>query len=56
MTLITYLVGYGDVYARTMLGRTVSLFVCIWGTFVVSIMVVTLTGILTMSSPEEKVV
>lgn len=37
-----------------MLGRFISFCMCIWGIFLVSLMVVTLTNILTMSAPEEK--
>jgi len=47
-------VGYGDVYARTMIGRAVSFIMCIWGISVVSIMVVTITNVLAMDSLEEK--
>eukprot|EP01017_Pseudomicrothorax_dubius_P043590 TRINITY_DN7287_c0_g1_i2.p1 TRINITY_DN7287_c0_g1~~TRINITY_DN7287_c0_g1_i2.p1 ORF type:complete len:368 (+),score=43.57 TRINITY_DN7287_c0_g1_i2:116-1219(+) len=47
-------VGYGDFYARTDFGRIVSFFVCIWGVFVVSLMVVTLTNFLNMGVLETK--
>jgi len=47
-------VGYGDVYARTMIGRAVSFIMCIWGISVVSIMVVTITNVLAMDNLEEK--
>ena len=49
------LVGYGDVYARTMFGRVVSFIMCMWGISIVSVMVVTLTNVLTMDPVEEKV-
>jgi succinate-acetate transporter protein len=49
-------VGYGDFYARTEIGRFVIFIVCIWGVFVVSLMVVTMTNILTMSGGEERVI
>jgi len=48
-------VGYGDFYARTHFGRIISFLCCIWGVFVVSLMVVTLNNVLSMSSAEEKV-
>ena len=48
-------VGYGDYYPRTLLGRIVIFFVCIWGTTIVSLMVVTLTNTLEMTSLEGKV-
>jgi len=35
-------VGFGDFYAKTYLGRLVSSLACIYGTFLVSLMVVTL--------------
>eukprot|EP00331_Platyophrya_macrostoma_P035344 CAMPEP_0176459080 /NCGR_PEP_ID=MMETSP0127-20121128/33020_1 /TAXON_ID=938130 /ORGANISM="Platyophrya macrostoma, Strain WH" /LENGTH=147 /DNA_ID=CAMNT_0017849861 /DNA_START=117 /DNA_END=558 /DNA_ORIENTATION=+ len=47
-------VGYGDIYARTFLGRLVIFFVCIWGTVVISLMVVTLTALFQMDLPETK--
>ena len=47
-------VGYGDYYAKTLLGRIV-IFICsIWGAFVVSLMVVALTNILEMGPLEQK--
>jgi potassium intermediate/small conductance calcium-activated channel subfamily N protein 2 len=45
-------VGYGDFYARTDLGRLVIFIVCIFGVFVVSMMVVTLTNSLITTSLE----
>eukprot|EP01017_Pseudomicrothorax_dubius_P019658 TRINITY_DN2158_c0_g1_i3.p1 TRINITY_DN2158_c0_g1~~TRINITY_DN2158_c0_g1_i3.p1 ORF type:complete len:275 (+),score=81.80 TRINITY_DN2158_c0_g1_i3:816-1640(+) len=47
-------VGYGDFYARTDFGRIVAFLVCIWGVFVVSLMVVTLTNVLNMGALELK--
>lgn len=57
-------VGYGDFYARTDLGRyaprtttrLVIFIVCIFGVFVVSMMVVTLTNSLTTTSLEGKAI
>lgn len=49
------LVGYGDYYARTLLGRTAIFMVSLWGTTVISLMVVSLSTIFTMKPPEEKV-
>ena len=48
--------GYGDYYPRTYLGRLVILLVCIFGVFVVSMMVVTLTNSLIISSFESKAI
>lgn len=36
-------VGYGDYYATTHLGRIVSVIACFWGTFLISLMVLSLT-------------
>jgi len=48
--------GYGDFYARTDLGRFIILLVCIVGTFVISMMVVTLTNSLMTNSLESKAI
>lgn len=53
--LIVFVVGYGDYFAKTVLGRIVIFMVSIWGTTVVSLMVVTLTNIFQMSRLEGKV-
>ena len=47
-------VGYGDTSARTDLGRLIIFSVCIFGIFIVSVMVVTLSNSLTISSLESK--
>ena len=48
-------VGYGDYYPITFLGRMVVFFISIWGSSIVSLMVVTLTNLLSQSRLEEKV-
>jgi len=48
-------VGYGDYYPRTLFGKITTLLVCLWGVFVVSLIVVTLTNILSMESGQEHV-
>jgi potassium intermediate/small conductance calcium-activated channel subfamily N protein 2 len=48
--------GYGDLYARTYLGRTLILVICIFGIFVVSMMVVTIINSLETSPLESKAV
>jgi voltage-gated potassium channel len=46
MTITT--VGYGDYFPQTPLGRFIIFFVAIWGTFIVSIMVVVVSNTLKM--------
>jgi voltage-gated potassium channel Kch len=36
-------VGYGDFVPKTNLGRTVAVLACIWGNFLISLMVISLT-------------
>jgi hypothetical protein len=36
-------VGYGDFVAKTYLGRIISIMACIWGNFLISLMVISLT-------------
>eukprot|EP01016_Furgasonia_blochmanni_P037948 TRINITY_DN4528_c0_g3_i5.p1 TRINITY_DN4528_c0_g3~~TRINITY_DN4528_c0_g3_i5.p1 ORF type:complete len:399 (-),score=52.63 TRINITY_DN4528_c0_g3_i5:419-1615(-) len=47
-------VGYGDLYARTNFGRIVAFMTCIWGVFIVSMMVITLGNTLNMDNLEYK--
>lgn len=49
-------VGYGDFFARTDLGRLIIFIVCIFGIFVISMMVVTLTNSLMATSLEGKAI
>ena len=52
ITILT--TGYGDYYPTTMLGRIIAVFACLWGTFLISLMVVSLTVSLEFSSQEQK--
>jgi len=53
--LITILtVGYGDYYPQTHLGRFIAVFSCLWGTFLISLMVVSLTNSADFTLQEEK--
>lgn len=47
-------VGYGDYFPRTYFGRAVIFFVCIWGTMIISFMVVTITNIFELDPLEAK--
>ncbi len=42
ITLLT--VGFGDFYPQTLLGRFIAVVACLWGTFLISLMVVSLTN------------
>lgn len=55
LTKKQHLVGYGDFYPQTTLGRIIIFFVCIWGTIVISLMVVVVTNLFQLSAPEERV-
>ena len=47
MTIITMAtVGFGDYYPRTMFGRIIDVFLIIWGSFIVSLLVVVITNYL----------
>jgi len=49
LTIITMTtVGYGDYYPRTTFGRVIDVILVVWGTFIVSLMVVVLTNTLNM--------
>lgn len=46
-------VGYGDMSPITLPGRFLSFLMCIWGVFLVSMMVLTLLQMLRLSEEEE---
>ena len=50
--ITTTTVGYGDYYPQTPLGRIIVLFVAIWGTLIVSIMVVVVSNTLRMEKSQ----
>jgi hypothetical protein len=45
-------VGYGEVYPKSHLGRFVGIISCLWGFFVISMMVVTMGSIVKFSLEE----
>ena len=47
-------VGYGDYFPQTNFGRIIILFVALWGTFIVSIMVVVVANTLSMEKNEKR--
>lgn len=49
-------VGYGDYYASTLLGRIVTVIVAIWGNFITSLMVLTLSKILDLNKRQSNAV
>lgn len=55
LTIITMTtVGYGDYYPRTTFGRVIDVLLVVWGTFIVSLMVVVLTNTLNMDQSEKR--
>ena len=47
-------VGYGDLYPVTMLGRISEIFVCFWGVFSISLIIITVSSLLNFDSSEAK--
>lgn len=52
ITILT--VGYGDFYPQTLLGRGIAIIACLWGTFLISLMVVSLTISVEFTPQEQK--
>ena len=50
--ITTTTVGYGDYYPQTPIGRFIVLLIAIWGTLIVSIMVVVVSNTLSMEKTE----
>lgn len=47
-------VGFGDFYARTHVGRFITIMALIWGTFLISLMIIMLNNYVVFSRPQEK--
>lgn len=47
-------VGYGDYFPASVLGRFILFLVCIWGIFIISLMVITLNNTLSLNVLESK--
>lgn len=47
-------VGYGDFFPKTLYGRILIIIVAIWGIFIVSMMVVTLSNFLSLDNSEKR--
>jgi len=52
ITILT--VGYGDFYPQTSVGRIIAIIACLWGTFLISLMVVSLTVSVEFTPQEQK--
>lgn len=52
ITILT--VGYGDLFPQTHLGRAIAVVACLWGTFLISLMVVSMTNSVDFTPQEEK--
>lgn len=52
ITILT--VGYGDFYPQTYVGRGIAVVACLWGTFLISLMVVSLTISVEFTPQEQK--
>jgi voltage-gated potassium channel len=52
--ITTTTVGYGDYFPQTPMGRTIIVFVAIWGTLIISITVVLVSNTLTMKHSQVR--
>ena len=49
-------VGYGDVFSISVFGRLISILNALWGAFIISCLVASMTGIIALSDKEKKVI
>lgn len=54
MILTMTTVGYGEIYPVTIFGRIFTIIACIWGMFNMSMIIVTLTGIVKLTPEQEQ--
>ena len=47
-------VGYGDMYPVTIFGRIVGVFTALWGTFIISLLIIVASEIFALSIIEQK--
>ena len=47
-------VGYGDMYPVTIFGRFVGVLVALWGTFIISLLIIVAAEIFALSTIEQK--
>ena len=47
-------VGYGDMYPVTLFGRIVGIIIALWGTFIISLLIIVATEIFALSVVEQK--
>lgn len=54
ITVTIFTVGYGDYYPHTHFGRIITIVACLWGTFLLSLMVVAITNTMELSPQQLK--
>ena len=47
-------VGYGDFYPRTHVGRIICIIACIWGTFLISLLIIMFNNYVSFSRPQQQ--
>jgi succinate-acetate transporter protein len=47
-------VGYGDIYPKSVGGRIIGMILCVWGVFLTSLIVITMTNFLEFNQVQKK--